>query len=291
MIEVARNSVQAWHIDQMGHMNVQFYVEQAMDGLAALALRLGLERKPGQQLVAANQHVRFLRELRLGMPFYVRAGVLGLAGDTLTVYQELVDSVSNKVSATFVLDVLPRTSATHAPCALPPAACAKAEQLRMELPLRGQPKGLTAASPASALTLEQAEALGFRPTLQTVVRAGQCDSAGWLTLRDFMGAISNAYPQLLAEANDVGGATLEIRFAYYRYPRRDDLLTLRSAIRHINDKTYILRHWLFDLESGAAVACADAVAITLDLEARRVIAIPPFMRRRLQSLLVDVQHA
>ncbi len=30
MIELARSSVQTWECDQMGHMNVQFYVEKAV---------------------------------------------------------------------------------------------------------------------------------------------------------------------------------------------------------------------------------------------------------------------
>src|SRR5690625_1231326 len=98
MIEVARNSVQTWDIDQMGHMNVQFYVDRAADGLAALSTHLGVGRayvqRTGQQLVAQDMHIRFLRERHVGSPFYLRAGIVDVGADKLTVYQEMLDSVT-----------------------------------------------------------------------------------------------------------------------------------------------------------------------------------------------------
>ena len=73
MIDVARSSVQTWQSDQMGHMNVQFYMEQATQGLAALGVHLGLGPRfsaaEGARLAAREHHVRFLREQRPGAPF------------------------------------------------------------------------------------------------------------------------------------------------------------------------------------------------------------------------------
>ena len=36
MIEVLRSGVNTWECDQMGHMNVRFYVAKMMEGLAEL---------------------------------------------------------------------------------------------------------------------------------------------------------------------------------------------------------------------------------------------------------------
>ena len=91
MIEVARSSVQTWECDQMGHMNVQFYVAKAEDGLAALASALGLghhvQRREGTVLVAREHHIRFHRELRPGAPFVVRGGVLRALIEGLEFYE------------------------------------------------------------------------------------------------------------------------------------------------------------------------------------------------------------
>lgn len=299
MIEVARNSVQAWHIDEMGHMNVQFYVDRAVDGLASLAVHLGLGRDycraNGPQLAVNSQHIRFLRERRSGTPFYLRAGVLDSRADGLTIYQEMIDSASGSVAAAFTMDVVLRDTDTHAIRNLPPAASDKAAGLRIEQPEHGRPRGLTMAAPRAALTLPEAESMGMVPTFQGMVRPQQCDSAGWLNLRHFMGSASNAVPNLLAQISDgnpgpapeAGGASLEFRFVYRRYPRADDVLAIRSAVSHIGDKTYVWCHWLFDLESGEAVASAETVGISLDLETRRAAPIPDALRARLEPLLIE----
>ena len=40
-LEVWRGGVNTWECDEMGHMNVRFYVSRFIEGLAGLALRLG----------------------------------------------------------------------------------------------------------------------------------------------------------------------------------------------------------------------------------------------------------
>ena len=43
MIEVYRGSINTWECDEMGHMNVRFYVAKSMEGLAEFAHAVGLE--------------------------------------------------------------------------------------------------------------------------------------------------------------------------------------------------------------------------------------------------------
>jgi len=62
---------------------------------------------------------------------------------------------------------------------------------------------------------------------------------------------------------------------------------LRSGLKEVGNKTYTWCHWLFDVESGKAVATAEAVAIALDLETRKSIPIPDEMRAQLEGLVID----
>jgi acyl-CoA thioester hydrolase len=89
------------------------------------------------------------------------------------------------------------------------------------------------------------------------------------------------------DSSPVGGAALEYRFVYRRYPRMGDILTLRSGLKNVGPKTYTWCHWLFDLETGEAVATAEAVAIALDLTTRKAIPIPEEMRTNLESLVIE----
>jgi len=105
--------------------------------------------------------------------------------------------------------------------------------------------------------------------------------------------VSDSIPNLLGQTNGmdrskddkVGGAALEYRFHYHSYPRAGDVLTLRSGLKSVSAKTYIWGHWLFNLETGKIVATAEAVAVALDLVARKAIPIPEEMRTRLEGMV------
>lgn len=298
MIDVARSSVQTWQSDQMGHMNVQFYMEHATQGLAALGVHLGLGPRfidaERARLVARDHHVRFLREQRPGAPFTIRAGVLEVRDFGLRVYEEMWNTVSGEVAATFSADVELLDADSHELKPLPAKTKAAAKALTVDLPQHGAPRGLALYEPRTAPTLEEAEKMNLVFTWQGEVQPEQCDAQGFLITRHFMGIVSDSIPNLLGQTRGddrsknsrVGGAALEYRFHYRRYPRVGDVLTLRSGLKEVGPKTYVWGHWLFDLESGQSIATAEAVAIALDLETRKAIPIPDDLRERLDALVV-----
>ena len=64
LVETVRSSVQTWECDQMGHMNVQFYLARENEGVASLASALGLRpRAQGEGragLLPREQHIRLI---------------------------------------------------------------------------------------------------------------------------------------------------------------------------------------------------------------------------------------
>ncbi len=298
VIEVARSSVQAWECDQMGHMNVQFYVDRMEQGLAALAVQLGMgprmARREGAQFAVRDLHVRFLREQHSGAPFYIRAGILNGRDDGLRVYLEMLNTVSSEVAATFVAEVDWLDVAERRPRTLPEDIRALAEHFQAELPAHGRPRGLTLDAPRPALQLEDADDMGMVRIWQGAVGREQADAQGYLTTRHFMGIVADGIPNLLVQVEGrdrsktpgLGGAALEYRFVYRRQPRVGDVLTLRSGLKELGEKIYVWCHWLFDLETGEAVATAEAVAIALDLNTRRAIPIPEALRGALAARVI-----
>ncbi len=298
MIEVCRNSVQSWEIDQMGHMNVQFYMDKAQQGLAAFSTALGFGpsqvRAAGAQLLPLDHHVRFLREQRPGAPFFLRAGFLGHTAHGLRIYEEMVNTASGDVAATFSGEVALLDDMTRQIKPMPDAMRKAAEGFAIDLPAHGAPRGLTLYEPRPAPVLDQAIGMGMVPTYQGMVQPAQCDGQGRLGSRHFMGLVSDSIPNLLAQTQGgdrskspkVGGAALEYRFIYRRFPVLGDVLVLRSGLKEVMPKTYTWCHWLFDFETGEAVATAEAVAIALDLETRRSIPIPDEMRENLGRLVI-----
>ena len=105
MITVYRNSVQSWEIDQMGHMNVQFYFEKALQGCVVLWNKLGINEKPVElgntYLSLARAHIRFLKEQKPGAPFFFKLGIVQLGDTEVKLYLEMVETITQQPCAAF----------------------------------------------------------------------------------------------------------------------------------------------------------------------------------------------
>jgi acyl-CoA thioester hydrolase len=298
MIEIGLGSVQTWECDAMGHFNVQHYVSRMTEGLAGLAIALGLgpsyARSEGAALAATEHHIRFLRELRPSAPFIISGGVLGIAGDTLRLYQEMRHTMTGAVAAAFVTEAGLFDLTTRAPRKLPADLPARAEALRVALPDHAAPKGLPRAASRPTASWAEADRLGLVLTQQGLVTAPDCDRHGFMLTRGYMGRISDAIPNMIVhtrgedQSDDarIGGAALEYRLCYRSVPREGDVLALRSGLKAVGAKTVVWAHWLIDRESGQAVGTAEAVAVKFDLVARKVIDIDDAARARLVALVV-----
>ncbi|WP_422021513.1 thioesterase family protein [Pyruvatibacter mobilis] len=68
LVPLLRTSVQTRECDDMGHMNVQFYVAKAGEGLDVLAHEMGYgpraRRADNTVLLPREHHIRFHREQR-----------------------------------------------------------------------------------------------------------------------------------------------------------------------------------------------------------------------------------
>ncbi|MDX5365767.1 MAG: thioesterase, partial [Alphaproteobacteria bacterium] len=69
-LDTFRGTVNTWECDEVGHMNVQFYVARASDAAFYLRHALGLSpshvKVERRAMVAIEEHIRFHRELRAG---------------------------------------------------------------------------------------------------------------------------------------------------------------------------------------------------------------------------------
>ena len=130
MIVIGKGSVQSGECDVMGHMNVRHYIARAGDGLAWLALALGITPDRGF-FVPVDQHIRFLREMAAGTPFTIFGGIVARKGDRLRAYVEIRNSGTGAASAALVSDIALRDPASGAELLLldEPAAGMNAEEI------------------------------------------------------------------------------------------------------------------------------------------------------------------
>ena len=288
-VEIWRGGVNTWECDEMGHLNVRFYVTRAMEGLAGLAAQLGLPHAfapgAGATLLVRDQHIRFLRECRPGAALHMTGGVIEMGEEEARLLQLLIHSKTGEIAATFQTTVAHVTPGEARPFPWPRRTLELAEALKVDVPKEAQARSIVLDPVESQASLQRAEELGLiRISLGAVGRA-DVDTFGRMGIEQFIGRVSDGIPSLVGAFRDtvaktaperpgrVGGAVLEYRLVFLDWPRAGDRVEIRSGLAGVDARTQRLMHWMVDPDTGKAWGTSEAIAITFDLDARKIVAI------------------
>jgi acyl-CoA thioester hydrolase len=282
-IEVWRGGVAAWESDSMGHLNVGFYVAKSIEALAGLAAELGMPRvfAPSAEatLIVREQHIRFLKEARPGAALSMTGGVLEI-GETDARLLFLLHHHDGALAAAFQTVVVHTTARDGRAFPWPDRVIARAERLMTEVPEGMGPRSIGLDPVETQAHLARAEALGLRRTGLGVVGVADCDAFGRLRTEGFMQRLSDAIPNLFAgrrpgNVDDgppkIGGAAVEYRLIHHAWPRAGDRLELRSGSAGGDARVRRLVHWMLDPDTGRPWASAEAIAVSFDLQTRKLI--------------------
>ena len=281
-VEIWRGGVNTWECDEMGHMNVRFYVARAMEGLAGLALRLGLPEAFSTAATATvmvrEHHIRFLKEAHAGAPLHMTGGLVSLGEDTALILQVLIHTRTGEPCATFLTHIA-HVSREGRAFAWPARTRAAAETLKVEIPPFATPRSISADPITPTASMARADEIGLGCAGRGCVRAQEVDAFGRMAPEQFIGRVSDGVSGLLApvrkavldalsvQPKRIGGAVLEYRLIYLDWPHVGDHVELRSGLQGFDDKTQRMNHWLLDPVSGRAWGTSEAVAVNLDLDA------------------------
>ena len=87
VLETYRGVVYPWHIDHIGHMNVQFYTarfdEATWHFLAAIGITPGYLKANGRGMAAVDQHTRYKEELHAGALIRITSELLEIKPKTV----------------------------------------------------------------------------------------------------------------------------------------------------------------------------------------------------------------
>lgn len=286
-VEIWRGGVNTWDCDEMGHMNVRHYVGRAMEGLVGLAAELGMPHAfspfANATLLVKEHYIRFLREAHAGAPLYMLGGVIEMGECDAKVLQLLVHPASGALAATFQTTVVHATPREGQVFPWPTIARERAEALRVEVPEKARARSLDLSPFASTASLARAEALGLTRIGLGGLLPSDCDVFSRMRAEQFIGRVSDGIGAFIHPFRDTivahadpkpirfGGAVLEYRIAYLAWPRVGDRVDIRSGLLGADARTMRMVHWMLDPATGEPWGTSQAVAVTFDLDARKVV--------------------
>jgi acyl-CoA thioester hydrolase len=99
-LETYRGVVYPWHIDQIGHMNVQFYTarfdEATWHFFAAIGITSGYLKANGRGMAAVDQHTQYKRELHAGALIRISSELLEIKSKTVRFRHHMYDAESGE---------------------------------------------------------------------------------------------------------------------------------------------------------------------------------------------------
>ena len=295
-IEVWRGGGNAWQCDQMGHLNVRFYVAHAAEAVVGLAHALGMtgafSPRGSATLAVREHHIRFLKEARVGDPLHMTCGLLGIEDASARALFVLVHSGKDAPAAVFQtrLDHVASADARRFPWSH--SALKRADALAVVIPEGLGPRSLDPGAPIALPRLAEAEAAGLFAYGAGAFGPEHCDVFGRVAAHQLMARLGDGAPHGIAAIRDAAGehmglAVVEYRLTYLDHPRAGDRFVVRTGLVRAAPRRLEWAYWMFDPASGAPLAAARAVMVPFDLEARKATTLPDEVVTKLRAKLVE----
>jgi acyl-CoA thioester hydrolase len=297
-VEVWSGGVNTWECDEMGHLNVRFWVAKSLEGMAGLAAQLGMPQAFSSHaeatLMVREQHIRFLREARPGVCLSMTGGVVEM-GETDARLLLVIRHASGEPAATFQIVVSHATAHDLRPFPWPARIRERAAALAIDIPPFAAARGLDLAPATPTASLARAEALGLVRIGLGVVGPAECDVFGRMRPEMFIGRVSDGVARLFGDRRletvvvegqplpRIGGAVLEYRILHLDWPRAGDGVEVRSGFADCDKRTRRAFHWMVDPVSGRPWVTSEAVVVAFDLEARKIVENTPEAQARYRA--------
>jgi acyl-CoA thioester hydrolase len=98
-----KGTVYPWHCDQMGHMNVMWYVgkfdEAVWHFFNDIGLKASAMRGEDMGIVAAEQKLKYFKECLAGDIVSVKSSIVSVSDKTMTIKHDMYLTESNEIAA------------------------------------------------------------------------------------------------------------------------------------------------------------------------------------------------
>ena len=274
---------------------MQFFTAFATDAGEHLHVALGfgpsVRRGLGITLVPREDHVRYHRELREAESLDVASAPVALDDHSLTAFHGLSSHFTGQIAGT-IRSTTSWAFADGRPAMLPTDVRDAARRHLVDLPDNAKARSAGSLGPLPVFALGRAAGFGLMPIVRDVVKPAECGADGLLLPRHHFSRFSDGVGHLwhalgfdrgAMRDRDEGTIVLEMKCVYDRRPRAGDPVVVMSGVAASAEKTLHIVHYLFNAETGALAARAEAIGGLFDQRARRVVTFGEDQRKRLAA--------
>lgn len=301
MIELWRGNANAWECDELGHMNVRFYLAKAMEAVGNLADRAGLNgvylHDATATLIPQAIHIKFLAEARPGAPLYIRGGLGKLGNSRAEFVLLMLHAGSDRIAASFRFEMAHASPGEARAFDWPRRFLDAAPSLQIDTPQIALPRGIDESQPPARPALDRANEMELEQIGMGRFTVPNMDVFGRMRSEFLLGRVSDSVINLIGAFPEewdfhqgqtdarIGSALLECRILPRRWPRAGDGYVIRSGLKSFGPKIRNLVHWVLDPATGLPWWTMEGVAAPMDLDERKLIEAPDDIRARLDAAI------
>lgn len=302
MIEIWRGNANAWECDELGHMNVKYYLAKASEAIASLAAQTGLRdihrADANATLLPTALHIRFLAEVHPGAPLLIEGGWSALGETDCAAVLVMRHGGTGKPAATFRIGFEHVSPGDGRAFTWPIRFTERLHAGLVEPPPFARPRGITEQPPREPASLQRADALKLEQVGQGRFAPNEMDVFGRMQTEVLLGRISNSvinfkagFPEEWAfhrgeTTRRIGSPLLECRITVQRWPRAGDGYLVRSGLKGFGPKVRNIVHWVLDPATGKPWWSMEGVAATMDLDTRKIIDLTDDVRAGLEQACI-----
>lgn len=281
VIPCYRGTVDAWECDQMGHMNVQFYMEKGSQAFGHLQNIVNISpefiREHKKCLCFKTLRIQYKAEVHAGSALHGLAGIRKVENETVHGFIHLFESAFSRLSAVYEFTAQYTDLISNEPLPLPTDVHKAANALADDHPDMYRPsefKGALMPNRHLANMIESARAS---------IDVWQCDTFDHIEMRHIVGYFSDAATHILnsvgltreiVRERNLGSAALDYYSEFHRPIKMSAPIVLKSGLMGAEGKIFRFGHNLIDLDSNEIAVTTTVLGCYFDMSSRKSVPLP-----------------
>ncbi|TYC52873.1 thioesterase [Rhodobacterales bacterium] len=266
--------VNRWECDENDHLNVQFYFSRFEEADRQFRLMTGLS----ETLVGGRRqrHVRYHKELRTGDLVTVRSSVAFDGPHMLTVLHELRNESTGTLAATALDGYEPSAGSIK-------TLRQRFKEFQSPMIPEAAPKSIQTSPAGQRVTLPALLSKGAEVCFRGTVLPRHTGTDGKADDQFALGCCTDGATHVWQRTpmthaymseHGLGRVAVEMKLSWITPLKIGDSIIVATGFTGAAEKTFSLRHHIFESRTNRLAATLDVVALAMDLSARSAVALP-----------------